>query len=230
MARIRSLTMLCADPAALANFYIANFGMEHADRCGSGDATLTDGGFRVELIKRRPGLRELRLEIGLHHIGIAVGDIDAVVARYGAHYPRGTVITEGDNVRIHDPECNPVALSRDNFGLRASPLRVPRIAHLALNALDPEAIRDFYRDVFGFRELFDAHKESPQAAGLSQQARRRWLQQRRHPGFLRRRGRSRGALRHRPFRDAGAGFEGDGGTRAGLGRDRQGKARASHAV
>ena len=159
MARIRSLTMLCADPAALANFYIANFGMEHAARSGSDDATLTDGGFRVELIKRRPGLRELRLENGLHHIGIAVGDIDAVVARYRAHYPRGTVITEGGDVRIHDPECNPVVLSRDNFGLRASPLRVPRIAHLALNALDPEAIRDFYRDVFGFRELFDAHKE-----------------------------------------------------------------------
>jgi catechol 2,3-dioxygenase-like lactoylglutathione lyase family enzyme len=36
--------------------------------------------------------------------------------------------------------------------------RVPRIAHLALNALDTEAIRDFYRDMFGFREVFEAHK------------------------------------------------------------------------
>jgi catechol 2,3-dioxygenase-like lactoylglutathione lyase family enzyme len=60
--------------------------------------------------------------------------------------------------RIYDPECNPVTLSQKNFGLGSSPLRVPRIAHMALNALDTEAIRDFYRDIFGFREVFEAHK------------------------------------------------------------------------
>jgi hypothetical protein len=40
--------------------------------------------------------------------------------------PRGTVIAEtGDlqhgEVRIHDPECNPVTLSAKNFGLAAAP-------------------------------------------------------------------------------------------------------------
>ena len=43
--------------------------------------------------------------------------------------------------------------------------RVPRIAHLALNALDTEAILDFYREIFGFRELFEAHKESRKKPG-----------------------------------------------------------------
>ena len=68
-------------------------------------------------------------------------------------------------VRIHDPECNPVTLSRRNFGLPAAEARIPRIAHLALNALDPEAMLDFYQDVFGFRELFEAHKERRKEPG-----------------------------------------------------------------
>ena len=111
------------------------------------------------------------MENGLHHLGIAVDNIDEVVARYRARYPRGTVIAEsGDlqhgEVRIYDPECNPVTLSQKQFrpaGRRRA--NIPRIAHLALNALDTEAIRDFYRDVFGFRELFEAHKESRKRPG-----------------------------------------------------------------
>ncbi len=170
MARIRYLAMLCADPAALAAFYAARFGMDEMGRSAAGDVTLTDGGFNLTLFKQRPNLRELRTEVGLHHLGIAVDNVDDVVARYRARYPRGTVIAESADlqhgeVRIHDPECQPVTLSQRNFGLSGVREQVPRIAHLALNALDTEAIRDFYRDVFGFRELFDAHKELSKRPG-----------------------------------------------------------------
>jgi catechol 2,3-dioxygenase-like lactoylglutathione lyase family enzyme len=170
MARIRYLALLCADPAALAGFYRHIFGMEEAGRSQAGDVTLTDGGFNVTLFRLRPELREPRMEPGLHHIGIAVDDVDAVVARYRARYPRGTVVAEnGDlqhgDARIYDPECNPVTLSGKDFWLGGASARVPRIAHLALNALDTEAILDFYRDVFGFRELFEAHKESRKRPG-----------------------------------------------------------------
>ena len=172
MARIHYLALLCADPIALADFYRRNFAFAELGRSADGDVTLTDGGFNVTLFRLRSSLREPRMEQGLHHIGIAVDDVDAVVARYRERYPRGTVIAEsGDlqhgDVRIYDPECNPVSLSCTNFGLgpvTAAP-RVPRIAHLALNALDTEAILDFYRDVFGFRELFEAHKESRKRPG-----------------------------------------------------------------
>jgi catechol 2,3-dioxygenase-like lactoylglutathione lyase family enzyme len=170
MARIRYLALLCADPAALAGFYRHEFGLDEIGRSADGDITLGEGGFNVTLFRLRPSLREPRMELGLHHIGIAVDDVEAVVARYRARYPRGTVIAEsGDlqhgEVRIYDPECNPVTLSGSNFGLGDAPARVPRIAHLALNALDTEAILDFYRDVFGFRELFEAHKESRKRPG-----------------------------------------------------------------
>jgi catechol 2,3-dioxygenase-like lactoylglutathione lyase family enzyme len=170
MARIRYLAMLCNEPVSLAGFYGRMFGMDELGGNAAGDVTLTDGGFNLTLFKLRPDLRELRLEAGLHHIGIAVENVEAAVARYRACYPRGAVIAEsGDlqhgDVRIHDPECNPVTLSQRDFGLTAAQARVPRIAHLALNALDPKAILDFYRDVFGLRELFEAHQESRKRPG-----------------------------------------------------------------
>jgi catechol 2,3-dioxygenase-like lactoylglutathione lyase family enzyme len=182
MARIRYLAFLCTDPAALATFYRGNFGMDEIGRSHDGDVTLTDGGFNLTLFRQRGALHEPRMEQGLHHIGIAVDDIDTVIARYRARYPRGTVIAENGDLqhgamRIYDPECNPVTLSQTDFGLGeglgqslgqslgdAAP-RVPRIAHLALNAFDTEAILDFYREVFGFRELFEAHKESRKRPG-----------------------------------------------------------------
>jgi catechol 2,3-dioxygenase-like lactoylglutathione lyase family enzyme len=168
--RIRYLAILCADPAALAGFYQRHFGMAEIGRNPDGDVSVSDGAFNITLFRLRPQLREPRMEIGLHHIGVAVDNIDAVVARYRARYPRGTVIAQsGDlqhgQVRLYDPECNPVVLSQNNFGLGAGELRVPRIAHFALNALDTEAIRDFYREIFGFRELFEAHKEAAKRPG-----------------------------------------------------------------
>jgi catechol 2,3-dioxygenase-like lactoylglutathione lyase family enzyme len=170
MSRIRYLAMLCAEPAALAGFYRRSFGMDEIGRTDTGDVTLTDGGFNLTLFKQRRELREPRMEIGLHHIGIAVESVDQTLARYRAFNPRGVVIAEnGDlqhgDVRIHDPECNPVTLSQRDFGLSGSPARIPRIAHIALNALDTEPVLDFYRAVFGFRELLEAHKESMKRPG-----------------------------------------------------------------
>src|SRR5262245_57567767 len=150
MARFGYLAVLCEEPGALAGFYVANFGMAAIGRNADGDVTLSDGSFNMTLFRNRSALHEPHMENGLHHLGVAVDDIEAVVARYRAHYPRGTVVSEnGDlhhgSVRIYDPECNPVSLSQTHFGLPDAPARIPRIAHVALNALDTEAIPDFYR-------------------------------------------------------------------------------------
>jgi catechol 2,3-dioxygenase-like lactoylglutathione lyase family enzyme len=170
MARIRYLAMLCTTPAVLAGFYVRNFGMNEIGRSSGGDFALSDGSFNLSLLRNREELREPHMALGLHHLGIAVERIDDVVARYRALHPRGTVVAENGDLhhgeaRIYDPECNPVTLSQKNFGLAPSAPRVPRIAHIALNALDPEAILAFYRDVFGFRELFAAHAQSRKRPG-----------------------------------------------------------------
>ena len=170
MARIRYLALLCAEPTGLAGFYGRCFGMEEMGRSAEGDITLTDGGFNLTLFRARTQLREPSMEVGLHHLGIAVDNIDETLARYRAFNPRGVVMPEkGDlqhgEVRIHDPESHPVSLSQKNFGVRDVLGRVPRVAHLALNALDTELMLAFYREVFGFRELFEAHRESMKRPG-----------------------------------------------------------------
>ena len=170
MPRIRYLAMLCADPAGLAGFYRDCFGLEEMGRTDAGDLTLTDGGFNITLFKQRPQLHEPRMERGLHHLGIAVESLEETLARYRAFDPRGVIIAEsGDlqhgEVRIHDPECHPVSLSQRHFGLDGASGAIPRIAHIALNALDTERVRDFYAQVFGFRELFEAHRESMKRPG-----------------------------------------------------------------
>ena len=170
MPRIRYLAMLCADPAGLAGFYRDCFGLEEMGRTDAGDLTLTDGGFNITLFKKRPQLHEPRMERGLHHLGIAVESLEETLARYRAFDPRGVIIPEsGDlqhgEVRIHDPECHPVSLSQRHFGLDGASGAIPRIAHIALNALDTERVREFYAQVFGFRELFEAHRESMKRPG-----------------------------------------------------------------
>ncbi len=170
MARISYLAILSQDPENLAGFYVRYFGFDELGRSDHGDVTLSDGGYNVTLFRQRPDLGEPRMEPGLHHLGIAVDSIDDVVARYLKHYPRGTVVAEsGDitrgEVRIHDPECNPVSLSERNFGITPGPARVPRIAHIALNALDPEAVEDFYMKIFGYPELWAAHAKRREEPG-----------------------------------------------------------------
>lgn len=170
ISRISYLAFLCAEPAQLADFYRSSFALAELGRSPEGDVTLTDGGFNLTFFKQRPQLHEPRMELGLHHLGIAVDNLDETLARYRAFNPRGVVRPEsGDlqhgEVRIHDPECNPVTLSQRRFGLTGAQARVPRIAHIALNALDTELVLDFYREVFGFRELFEAHRESRKRPG-----------------------------------------------------------------
>lgn len=162
MARIRYLAMLSADPAALAGFYIRQLGLDELGHSSDGDVTLTDGGFNLTLFRNRDALREPHKENGLHHLGIAVASLEQTLDRYRAFNPRGVIVPEsGDlqhgEVRIYDPECNPVSLSERDFGVPASAARVPRIAHIALNALDTLLVFDFYAQVFGFRELLAAH-------------------------------------------------------------------------
>jgi len=166
MSRIAYLAVLSENPDSLAGFYVKYFGFTELGRTADGDVTLSDGGFNVTLFRNRPDLGKPRMELGLHHIGIAVDSIDDAVARYLEHYQRGTVIAESGElsrgeVRIHDPECNPVTLSEHNFGIASGPPRVPRIAHIALNALDPEAVEDFYMQMFGYPELWAAHGDRP---------------------------------------------------------------------
>lgn len=158
MAQIRYLAVISDKPAELAKFYQDHIGLKECARSNHNDVSLTDGFYNFSILSRRPELDEPRMELGQHHIGLNVASIEDTVARYKRFYPQGLIVTEpGDRhhgqVRIFDPEANPISLSEDGFGLGKGERQTPRIVHIALNALVPETIMRFYNDVFDIHEV-----------------------------------------------------------------------------
>jgi catechol 2,3-dioxygenase-like lactoylglutathione lyase family enzyme len=169
-ARVRYLAVMSQDPAKLSGFYINGLGFKEVARTPAGDVTVSDGAYNMTMFRFRAELYEPRMEIGHHHLGIAVDSIAEVEQRYKKLYPRGTFVREAGDLqhgeaRIYDPECNPVTLSEKNFGLGEAKPGYPRIAHIAVCALDPSALYEFYSGVFGFRELLEAHAEASKRPG-----------------------------------------------------------------
>lgn len=158
MAQIRYLAALSEDPDRLAGFYGTRFGMSELGRSNEGDVSLSDGFYNFTVFKNRAGLKEPRKEIGLHHIGLQVDSISEVRNRYLKFNPRGTIVPEPGGlhhgeVRIYDPEMNPVTLSERPFGVTDEERRFPRIVHIAFDAMLPETLMTFYCDVLGLREV-----------------------------------------------------------------------------
>jgi catechol 2,3-dioxygenase-like lactoylglutathione lyase family enzyme len=157
MPVIRYIAYLSDDPAAQADFYHRYLGTEEIGRSPHGDIAITDGFYNLSFIKRRPELMETRPEVGLNHIGLSVDDLDETLRRYREIRPRGPIVEEPSDVahgqvRIYDPDANPVSLSEGGFGV-ADARTVPGIRHVAYNALEPDTMLEFYRHVLGLREL-----------------------------------------------------------------------------
>jgi catechol-2,3-dioxygenase len=158
MARIRYLAFLSNDADRIAKFYATYFGLTEMGRSKEGDVSMTDGFVNLTFLQMRLSLEEPRMEIGLHHVGVEVDDIEAVKERYLKFNPGGVIVPEEGGLhrgthRIYDPECNPVSLSTTGFGVKGIEERLPRMRHVAFNALYCEKIRNFYVEVFGFREV-----------------------------------------------------------------------------
>lgn len=166
MARIRYIAILSENPGELAKFYQRFLHMEEIGKSAAGDVSLSDGFYNFALFKKRPALGEPRMELGLHHIGLEVESIEETKARYLKFNPRGVVIKEPRDahhgeLRIYDPECHPVSLSERGFGVKETE-QLPRIRHVAYNALDPETMLLFYSQVLGLRELGTSHERREQ--------------------------------------------------------------------
>lgn len=158
-SRLRYLAFLSDEPAGLAEFYARHFELRELGRSNEGDVSLTDGFYNVTFLRRRPGLGELHNDTGLHHVGVQIDDMAEATRDYLRAVPDAVMVSEpgglhwGDR-RFFDPECSPVSLSTGGFGApEKRELRMPHIAHIALNALVPQRILEFYSSVLGFREV-----------------------------------------------------------------------------
>jgi catechol 2,3-dioxygenase-like lactoylglutathione lyase family enzyme len=111
------------------------------------------------------------METGLHHIGLEVDDLEEVKGRFLKFNPRGMIIQEANDlhhgeIRIHDPECRPVSLSTQSFGiLKGKEKQFPRVRHIAYNALDPETMLLFYTQILGLREVPSSYERRQQGRG-----------------------------------------------------------------
>lgn len=155
--RIRYLAIFSEDPVNLATHYIQRFGFTEMARADSGDVSLTDGGVRLSLVRLRDSLGEVQMTSGPHHIGIDVESIESIKARFRRLNPRGVVVPERGSqrgeVRIYDPECNPISLSARGFGLSGAADAPTRLQHIMIDSLDPVAQAEFYAGVFGFKPV-----------------------------------------------------------------------------
>ena len=161
-ARLRYVAFLTEQPDAMAAFYCERLRFAEMARSSAQDIFLTDGGAKLALLRSRQDLGEARMQIGPHHIGFAVDDFEVIKARFRRLNPRALMVPEaGKNrgeIRLYDPECNPVSLSRAAFGLGEDRSSESKLRFLAFGALDPETQADFYIRVFGLRPL--AHEQS----------------------------------------------------------------------
>lgn len=156
--RLRYLAFLSNDPDGTAGFYMRHLGLEELGRSNQGDVSITDGYMNLTFLKARDELIEPDRTIGLHHVGLQVDNMDRATTRYRDVNPRGMIVEEAGGVhfgecRIYDPEGHAVTLSTGDFGVGGDARRIPRVAHIAFNALDPTAIMQFYESLFGFCEL-----------------------------------------------------------------------------
>jgi catechol 2,3-dioxygenase-like lactoylglutathione lyase family enzyme len=163
MAYIRYLAFVCNDASTLANFYKDHFSLEEISRSADGDLVLTDGFYKFSFFQMRDSLALPRMTNCAHHVGVAVDSIAETVDRYRQFNPRGVVVEETGSeqfgqVRIFDPECNPVILCENSFGLGVGTDRLPRMRHIAFGALIPEGMFNFYAEVFGLREVRTSYK------------------------------------------------------------------------
>jgi catechol 2,3-dioxygenase-like lactoylglutathione lyase family enzyme len=158
MPRIRYLAAVSKDPERLAEFYCGEIGMAELGRSPEGDVSLTDGYFNFTLFKQRADLIELRKDVGLHHMGFEVESIDQVLRAYRELVSGGVAVREPGGVhfgevRIFDPECNPISLSERAFGVPREQRGLPRIGHIAIHMLQPQRTADFLTRLFGMRAL-----------------------------------------------------------------------------
>ena len=124
------------------------------------DATVivTDGNIGLAFLRRRPGYPG-----GMDHFGIEVDDIETVVARMKEKYPKVGMVKRPSNrpfasYSSHDPEGHLYDLTEPEMsnvrGVWKEESREQDrfIKHLTIRSIDPEALAEFYANVFEFKE------------------------------------------------------------------------------
>ena len=156
-AKINHLAIVSEKYALAGKFYESMFGMQTSSNTRPARAvTVGDGYIGLNINPRFVG-RPARFD----HFGIEVDDAERTFASIGATYPSVKWLKRPANrpfagVTTHDPDGNVFDISQKKMDNRADiyadnvELHARHVRHVALRTMNPEAMADFYADVFGF--------------------------------------------------------------------------------
>lgn len=158
-AKINHVAIVSENYAQLGKFYEAVFGLKSGSSRPGRALTVGDGYVGLNINPRREG-RQARLD----HFGIQVEDVETVFTRMRAHYPRVKWLQRPSTrpfagLTTHDPDGNVFDLSQKDMKNRTSLYaeegwQQPRtISHIAIRTMNPEAMAQFYCDVFELTTL-----------------------------------------------------------------------------
>ena len=160
-AKLKHVAIVSDRFALLGRFYEAAFGMKSAAAAAKelrGATTVGDGYVGLNINSRSPGRQS-----GLDHFGFEVEDVETVFARLEAKYPKIKVLHRPGGrsfagISSHDPAGNVFDLSK-GVGKRRGVYEAAEwqqeryLGHLALRAVNPEQIAEFYQEVFELQAL-----------------------------------------------------------------------------
>jgi catechol 2,3-dioxygenase-like lactoylglutathione lyase family enzyme len=155
-AKINHVAIISERYAVTGKFYEAVFGMKTAGQLRPTNAIVVGDGYVGLNINPRALTRPARLD----HFGIEVEDVETAFERLGKYqgveWLKRPANRPFAGITTHDPNGNVFDLSQKKMANRTDiyekgEWRQDRfISHIALRTLDPDAMADFYTDVFGF--------------------------------------------------------------------------------
>lgn len=154
-AQIKHMAIVSENYALMGKFYEAAFHMRTSRGARATNAVVVgDGYVGLNINPRRAGR-----QAGFDHFGFEVADVETVFARFRKKYPSVTVLKRPGNrpfagLSTHDPAGNVFDLSQRGMENRADVYedgdwnQDRAIHHFALRTVMPEALAQFYVDVF----------------------------------------------------------------------------------
>jgi catechol 2,3-dioxygenase-like lactoylglutathione lyase family enzyme len=160
-AKLKHVAIVSDRFALLGKFYEGTFGMKSSAAAAKelrGAATVGDGYVGLNINSRGPGRQS-----GLDHFGFEVEDVETVYDRLRAKYPKIKVLERPGGrsfagISTHDPAGNVFDLSK-GVGKRRGVYEAGEwqqeryLNHLALRAVEPEKLAEFYSEVFELQAL-----------------------------------------------------------------------------
>jgi catechol 2,3-dioxygenase-like lactoylglutathione lyase family enzyme len=160
-AKLKHVAIVSDRFSLLGKFYESLFGMRSSAPSSDqprGAAVVGDGYVGLNINSRAPGRQS-----GLDHFGFEVEDVETVYARLRAKYPKIKVLHRPGGrsfagISTHDPAGNVFDLSK-GVGKRRGVYeegewqQERRLNHLALRAVNPEMLAEFYVEVFELASL-----------------------------------------------------------------------------